>query len=193
MHVRATRTRLLLAAAALGALAVLAAAALLDADETPAVVVGGPLAPPEEHARVGAAGVVDVGERYSVGFMRLHNRGEEVAELERIELLGRDPQLRLVGALVLPRVWSMGTDHGFPPPFIPPRRRATFVEAVGATIAPDWAVDVWVGIATAARGRHGFRDVAVHYRSGGRRYRTVYPISAFLCAPRSWPGNCPGD
>jgi hypothetical protein len=187
------KRRLLAAVALVGVLAAGAfvVAAFVTGDpET--VRSGGPLRPPAVYPGQGVSASMRLGQPLSVGLLTIENRGDATAEIQRVALVGRGPHLRLVGAVVVPDGdSSIGSQRGFPPPVAPLTLRSEPEEAVGAHVAPGRAVEMIIGVAATRRGDHRFSAVAIEYRVGGDRYRTVYPVSTKLCVPYS--RNCPAD
>jgi hypothetical protein len=174
---------------AVAVVVVLAAGVFAYGVRTPAAIPGGPLA---DEVGVSVGMPADPGRRVSTGLLRVRNPSDVTAEIRRVELVGKDPTLTFVGALVLPRIGTMiGSDRGFPPRSLSARRRASLVEVFGARIPPGQAVDVILGLAALRPGTHGFEQVAVRYRARGLTYRAVYGIRAVVCVPRA--RGCPDD
>jgi hypothetical protein len=156
----------------------------------PAAIPGGPLG--EDRGGGGVGFSADVGEPVSTGLLQLRNRSDVTAEIRRVELVGKDPGLTLVGAVVFPGHSHIGTANGFPPP-MQPNRRARLFDAVGARIRPGQAVDVIIGFAASAPGKHGFERVAVRYRARGLPYRALHSLAGVVCAPESRVRSCLED
>jgi hypothetical protein len=159
------------------AVAVVVASSRPGAEPAP----GGPLAPSARVADFWLEGPAAAGEPVSVSVAVVRNRGEATAKVDEVELLNRDSDLKLVGAVLIPPQISIGAEFGFPPP----RARGRQRQAVGAELAPRQIARLVVGLAADVHGEHGFKRVAIHYHAGGVRYRAVYPYSVTLCIPKA--------
>jgi len=148
----------------------------------------GPLACPDACPRLALAFPVDVHRPFTYGLLLLRNRGRAPAVLERVRPGELTPGMRLVGAVVVPvarNPWHVtADDHArFPPANLVGRVRALAGYAVAPTRGPGDALEVLLGFVLTRAGRFGFRDLAVEYRVGERRYRAVFPYRLRVCAP----------
>ena len=164
--------------------AALALAAFAYGVRTPAALPGGPFGDYGDGANL-VAMPADVGEPVSLGAMPLRNRGDVPVEIRAVELVGQEPAVRFVGALVSRGPAGIGGVPGFPPE--PDRhRRPRFEPAVGARPEPGEFVELVV----TEPGAHGFDDVAVRYRARGLPYGIAMGLGGRVCAPatrRGWP------
>jgi hypothetical protein len=145
----------------------------------------GPLDAPDSGGVVGVP--ADVDERVSIGHPGLQNPTDADIEIRRVEVVGKDPGLELVGALVFPGHSGLGSAIGFPPPT---DRRARLVDATDATIESGQMFDVIIGVAASAPGRHTFEGFAIDYRAGVLSFREVVSSRTLLCAPERLGESC---
>jgi hypothetical protein len=118
-----------------------------------------------------------------MGPLTLSNEGDEVATLERVELLDVDPGLQVVGMVVVKPYGRgiVGSAYGYPPR----DPRGSLHRVSGYELAPARShsdvVQVLVGIKLTSPGRAGARRIAVDYRVGDSKYRAYFDHSMWLC------------
>ena len=128
-----------------------------------------------------------------MGPLTLRNKGDEVATLERVELLEMDPGLELVGSLVVEpdgRGPLVGSGYGFPPRDPGGATAPVRGFRLGPASANRDYVQILVGVRLKAQGRSGARRIAVDYRAGGVPYRAYFEHSIWLCTDRKDPERC---
>ena len=150
---------------------------------------GGPLACPHrgECGRSATGGPVNVGASASLGPLALRNEGDETVTVERVELLGVDPGLELIGMLVVKpdgRHPLVGSSRGYPPP-----EPGGSTHAVrGYQLAPAKSnadyIQILFGLRLRSPGRAGARRIAVDYSAGDVPYRAYFDHSMWLCTHR---------
>jgi hypothetical protein len=142
--------------------------------ETAGVREGGQLADPDNSSATSAP--VPLGEPYSWGGTVLANAGDEVATIERIELLDVPNGMRLIGMYALDSSGSgIGIAKGYEPDGRP--------EVPGLRIGPDKGYDIVVGLEITKPGRFAVPATRIHYRAGEQRYQTVMSHAIQLCGP----------
>jgi hypothetical protein len=168
-------------------LAVGAAVALVHGDPGhPARRTGGPLAC-EDCGRSATAVPVHIGEPVSMGPLFLRNETDKSIRIERVELLGVDPGLELIGLLAVEpdgRHPFVGGDRGFPPPGSSGTRHAVPGYQLAPAHSKAEVVQILFGLRLTRPGRAGARRIAVDYRVGDVPYRAYFDHSMWLCTPR---------
>jgi len=180
-------TRLVIGAA--GVLVAVAASALAIVELHPGVLgrrIGGPLACPD-CGRSATALPVNIGKPVSMGPLPLRNEGDRDVTLERVELVGVDRALALIGMVVVEpdgRHPLVGAGPGFPPA----EPGGTIHPVRGYVLPPAQTnanyVQILFGLRLTAPGRAGARRIAVDYRVGDVPYRAYFDHSMWLCTPR---------
>jgi hypothetical protein len=147
----------------------------------------GPLQPPPDEPAASVGVPIDPGARVSVGILSVENPRDASVTIRDVRLVGADPELHLVGTLLVPD-WAteIGSVYGFPVPHPPSLLHIRHPpSAPGAHVPPaPGRTAIILGLSVSAPGRWAFHAVEIDYESGGRSYRAVYPVSAELCAPR---------
>lgn len=176
---------------AIGAAGVLVAvaSALVIVELHPSVLgrrSGGPLAC-QDCGRSATALPVNIGKPVSMGPLALRNEGDADATLERVQLLGVDRGLALIGIVVVEpdgRHPLVGAGPGFPPT----EPGGTTHPIRGYVLPPAKTnanyVQILFGLRLTAPGRAGARRIAVDYRVGDVPYRAYFDHSMWLCTPR---------
>ena len=186
--------RLLLVLLAVGLIAAASAAVLafaVDGGESGSggtaggVREGGPLADPDNASAISAP--VPLGKPYSWGLTALTNAGDEVATIERIELLDIPDGMRVIGVYALDSSGSgIGIGKGYEPDGRP--------EFPGLRIGPDKGYDIVVGLEITKPGRFAIPATRIHYRVGEQRYQTVMSHAIQLCGPaKDYMNSCELD
>jgi hypothetical protein len=127
-----------------------------------------------------------------MGPLTLSNEGEEVATIERVELLDVDPGLRLVGMVVVEPSGrgAVGAARGYPPR----DPRGSLHPVRGYELAPGQSnsdfIQVLIGVKLTSPVRAGARRIAVDYRVGDVKYRAYFDHSIWLC---TWQISETGD
>jgi hypothetical protein len=168
-------------------LAVGAAVALVHGDPGhPARRTGGPLAC-EDCGRSATAVPVHIGEPVSMGPLFLRNETDKSIRIERVELLGVDAGLELIGLLAVEpdgRHPLVGGDRGFPPPGSGGFRHPVPGYELAPARTRAAVVQILFGLRLTTPGRAGARRIAVDYRVGDVPYRAYFDHSMWLCTPR---------
>ena len=109
------------------------------------------------------------------------NRSGKPVVITRVELVDRDPTLRVLGLLSAPpdRMGVMGMP-GFPPHIW---RGCRACRPAEGTTAPPGRTWILGGFEAAAPGRSSVRALAVEYVRDFERHREVVPDAFTLCAP----------
>jgi hypothetical protein len=137
------------------------------------------------------------GETFGYGLAVAFNRGDEVAVLDRIEIVDRPPGLRVLETQVAGR----GRENGFLASTIgPPERQIRDLHPVrGFRVPPDstpdgeWGAELVFTLRADDPGRYAFTRVAVDYRVGDTEHRAVLRNGLAVCVtPRGEPRprNC---
>ena len=167
--------------ASLGALGIALLAGLVQ------VAPRGPLQPPADEPVVGVGVPIDLGERVSVGILSVKNPRHASVTIRDVRLVDADPELHLVGTLLVPD-WAtqIGSVYGFPVPHPRSLLRIRHPPSAPGAHVPSGPgrTAIILGLSVSAPGHYAFHGVEIDYESGGRNYRSVYPVSAELCAPR---------
>jgi hypothetical protein len=160
------------------------------------VRVGGPLACGSEDCGAGGSIPVDVGKPVTTGYLVLQNRTNRPAVLDRLTLVGRPPQLNVVGVYAV-RVGDNryggipGLVRGFPPPGIGPKIRPLAGTIVSHSRTFKDAVIVLVGLRPTRKGSYAYDGLRLNYHVGKTRYVTSYAYAVRVCAPYMSVKNCP--
>lgn len=160
--------------AALVAVAVIAGAAIFAMVSSGGGSVGeGPLA--GSSSLIGFGMPVDVGTPASIsGPYVVQNVSDRPLVLDRLDLVGREQGLTLVGAYVV-RASDIGGVLGYRVP-----RDGHAVR--GATVPPHTRIAIVLGLKVAAPGSYAFHSFTVSYHQGSHDYRNGYPVAARFCA-----------
>lgn len=146
---------------------------------------GGPLADPDNASATSAP--VPLGQPYSWGLTALANAGDEVATIERIELVDVPEGMRVIGMYALDSSESgIGIGEDYKPDGRP--------ELPGLRIGPDKGYDIIVGLEITKPGRFAIPATRIHYRVGEQRYQTVMSHAIQLCGPaKDYVNRCELD
>jgi hypothetical protein len=159
---------------------------------------GGPLACRDQGPAAPQSGgfYAKVGHPFTFSDIVVLNCATEPAILERVDLVGLQSQMKLIGARAATarQPWASG-NRTYPPAFpFPTYPLHGFVVPPLGRTGSDAGVGIVLGLMLADPGIHGFRSVQVSYRVGPQRYRYVIPYAVVACAPaRAYardPGSC---
>ena len=110
-----------------------------------------------------------------MGPLFLRNETDKSIRIERVELLGVEPDGRHP---------FVGGDRGFPPPGSGGMRHTVPGYQLAPADSKAEVVQILFGLRLTAPGRAGARRIAVDYRVGDVPYRAYFDHSMWLCTPR---------
>ena len=122
-----------------------------------------------------------------MGPLLLRNETDKSIRIERVELVGVDAGLDVIGLMAVEpdgRHPLVGGDRGFPPPGSGGIRHAVRGYELAPARSKRDVVQILFGLRLEAPGRAGARRIAVDYRVGDVRYRAYFDHSMWLCTPR---------
>jgi hypothetical protein len=157
----------------------------------------GPLVVPPEH---GWARTWPAGRVFTDGLEVLKTKGDAVATIESVELVGAD-NMKLVGTLLAPpprNYAAEGFIKAWPPRMPGLFERSTLVPAVGATVGPgagaeDMGWELLLGIEATGDGIASRDGVMITYSVASVRYQATLPARAVVCTDPKLEvkGSCP--
>jgi hypothetical protein len=134
------------------------------------------------------------GETFGYGLAVAFNRGDEVAVLDRIEIVDPPPGLRVLETQVAGR----GRENGLLASTVgPPERQISDLHPVrGFRVPPadtpegEWGAELVFTLKADQPGRYAFTRIAVQYRVGDSEHRAVLRNGLAVCVtPRTEPRN----
>ena len=167
-------------------------------EPTARIEIGGPLTCGDRSPPVPQSGgfYAEVGHPFTFSDIVVRNCATEPAILERVDLVGLQSQMKLMGARAATArgPWISG-DGSYPPWFpFPTQPLHGFVVPPIGRAGGDAGVGIVLGLMLEAPGIHGFRSVQIWYRVGPQDYRYVVPYAVVACAPAHVyardPGSC---
>ncbi|HZQ78665.1 MAG TPA: hypothetical protein VFE55_15120 [Acidimicrobiia bacterium] len=143
-----------------------------------------------------------VGEPTNFHGVRLSNRADQPAVVERVRILGVTGGFEVLGVRVIPRQYGTGASDAIP---AGPTGGAGLKRLGGEHVipvskaraggAPDDGLELAIAARATVPGVARMRGIEITYRVGRRRYRRTGDAPLYLCAPpdRYSFENCPGE
>jgi hypothetical protein len=145
----------------------------------------GPLVRPSD-SKVSLGAPIPMGRDFSYGLLALKNNSSKPVVIDRLRLVDASPEIRFLGAYVLPTPNTRGI--GFVEGFTPSPTGLL----PGQRVAPYAEVQVIIGVKLDTPGKYVFRGIALDYHGASKTFAAEYPASLRLCAPvRRYRDRCP--